>query len=165
MKKIALLAAGFAIASTPAFAAPGDTDTATGSATAEVVAPISVTHDTGAVLDFGTFTPGTAAGTVVITQAGVSSVTGDVVMMSGSTESADAFTVTGGANRAFSITATNGSVTSGANSMAFVTDVAASGLLDGTGTDNFAVGGTLSVAANQAAGSYTGSYTVEVTYN
>ena len=32
------------------------------------------------------------------------------------------------------------------------------------GTDTFNVGGTLSVGANQAAGSYSGTYTVSVNY-
>ncbi len=55
MKKILLFAAAAATISTPAFAAPGDTADATGAATAEVVAPITITHVSGASLNFGKF--------------------------------------------------------------------------------------------------------------
>ena len=37
--------------------------------------------------------------------------------------------------------------------------------LDGLGQADFTVGGTLTVAAGQAAGSYAGTLTVEVEYN
>lgn len=164
MKKIALVAA-LAAFSVPAVAAPGDTDTAQGSATAQIVAPISITHDLGAALAFGTLTAGNG-GTVTVTTGGAATSTGEVTVLTGSTNSADAFTVTGDANRSFSITTTGGNVTSGANSMAFTTAVtAASQTLSGTGTYALAVGGTLTVGSGQAAGLYTGSYDATVTYN
>lgn len=161
-----LMAVAAAAISTPAIAAPGNTDTATGAATAEVVAPITITHDTGAVLDFGTFTAGTAAGTVTVTQGGAGSTTGDAVHVATSTESADSFTVTGGANRGFDILAVGGTVAeTGGATMAFTADAPASGTLDGTGSTSFSVGGTLVVAANQTPGVYSGSYVVTATYN
>ncbi|MHA6316545.1 DUF4402 domain-containing protein [Altererythrobacter sp. CAU 1778] len=169
MKKILVLAAGAAaIVSAPAFAAPGDTATAQGSATATVVAPITLTHDTGAELGFGTFTTGTTGGSVVVTQAGVGTSTGDVTHMSTSTETADAFTATGDADRGFTISTTGGSVTlngDGTTSpMAFTTSAPASGVLTG-GTAGFTVGGTLTVPGNHPAGVYSGSYDATVTYN
>ncbi|MCA0902918.1 DUF4402 domain-containing protein [Qipengyuania aquimaris] len=163
MKKIILAAAAVAFA-TPAMAAPGDTATDSGTATAEIVAPITITHDGGA-LDFGIVIPGTAVGTVVVTQGGAGSVTGDALFVSGSTNAADSFTVTGDANRAYSIVTTGGSVTSGGNSMTFTTDAPASGTLSATGSDSFSVGGTLNVGANQAAGTYSGNYDATVSYN
>jgi hypothetical protein len=36
--------------------------------------------------------------------------------------------------------------------------------LNGSGSATFAVGGTLSVSANQASGNYTGTFNVSVTY-
>lgn len=163
MKKIILAAAAVAFA-TPAMAAPGDTAQDTGTAVAEIVAPITITHDGGA-LDFGIIIPGTLAGTVVVTQSGNGTAGGDALFVSGSTNAADSFTVTGDASRAYSIVTTGGTVTSGGNSMTFITDSPASGSLSATGTDSFSVGGTLNVGANQAAGSYSGSYTATVSYN
>lgn len=165
MKKIIFAASVAAAAfATPAAAAPGDTATTSGTATAEIVAPIAITHTTGAALDFGIMTAGTG-GTVVVTTAGVGTPTGDVVLISGSANSADAFSVTGDASRTFTIVTTDGSVTSGTNSMDFTTNAAATGTLSAAGAASFSVGGTLTVASGQAAGSYTGSYDATVTYN
>lgn len=168
MKKIVLFAAasGLAIAAVPAAAAPGDTSTASGVATATVVSPITLTHTPGAALNFGTLTSGTAGGTVVVTAAGAGSSTGEVTLVSGSTATADAFTVTGDAARSFSIATTAGSVSAGANSMAFTTAAsAATGVLGAGGSASFTVGGTLTVAGNQAPGAYTGTYSATVAYN
>ena len=60
-------------------------------------APITLTHVTGAVLDFGTFTTGDTGGTVVVTRGGNGSATGDVTLVQGSLEAADQFTVEGDA--------------------------------------------------------------------
>lgn len=165
MKKILLVAAAAAIA-TPAFAAPGDTATTQGSATATIVAPITLTHNSAA-LAFGTLTSGTGGGTVTVSSGGtVSGTTGDVTVLSGSLNSADSFTVGGSANRTFTISTTGGSVAAGANSMTFTTSASgATGTLSAGGSATFTVGGTLTVGANQAAGSYTGSYNATVAYN
>lgn len=162
MKKI-ILATFVAAFAVPAVAAPGDTDTTQGTATAEIVAPIAITHDSGASLNFGTVASGDA-GTVVVSQAGALGGGSTATTLTGSTYSADSFTVTGDAGRSFSITTTGGNVTSGTDTMAFTTDAPASGTLTG-GTASFSVGGTLTVGANQAAGSYSGSYDATVTYN
>jgi hypothetical protein len=160
-----LVAAVLAAFSSPALAAPGDTDSENGAATATVVAPITLTHVSGATLSFGTFTSGTTGGSVSVTSGGVGTASGDVTLMSTSTESADAFTVAGDPSRSFDITTAAGSVTSGANSMAFTTSAPATGTLSGAGAASFAVAGVLTVGGNQAAGTYTGSYAVTVTYN
>lgn len=165
MKKIIVLAATAAIISAPAAAAPGDTSTAQGAATAEVVAPITLEHVTGATLNFGTFTTGDAGGSVVVDQTGVGIATGEVTLLGGSVEAADAFTVAGDANRTFSIAAADGSVTNGTDTMNFITDASTAGALDASGSATFSVGGTLSVAGGESAGAYTGSYSVTVAYN
>ena len=168
MKKIILATFAAAVA-VPAAAAPGDTDTAQGVANAEIVAPITLTHDTGAALNFGTVASGDA-GTVIVTTAGALDGASTADTLNGSTYSADAFTVSGDAGRSFSITTTGGTVADGGNSMSFTTTPSAnSGTLSspasGNGSASFTVGGTLSVGASQAAGSYTGSYDATVTYN
>ena len=89
MKKIILAAALVLLPSGSAYAA-----TANGTANATVVAPISVAHNSGAALNFGTFTADTG-GTVTVTAGGSGSVSGRVVFVSGSANRADGFTVTG----------------------------------------------------------------------
>ena len=165
MKKILLGVAAATILAAPAMAAPGDTATAQGSATAEVVAPITLNHVTNAALSFGTFTTGTTGGTVVVDQAGDGVASSDVTLIGGSLESADAFTVAGDNGRSFSITTTSGSVSNGTDTMDFTTDAPQSGTLSATGTASFAVGGTLTVAGGESAGDYSGTYDVTVTYN
>lgn len=169
MKKIILASSvvfGIAMASgTPAFAGSGNTSSATGTASATIVAPIVLTHPSGAALNFGRFTTGTG-GTVTVTAAGVGSVGSDVTFAPGSTNSADSFTVAGDASRSFSITTTGGNVTSGATNLAFTTSAsAATATLTAGGTSSFTVGGTLTVSGTAPAGAYTGTYSATVTYN
>lgn len=171
MKKI-VLAAGMAalaagLGAGTAQAATGSTATATGSANATVVAPLTITHTTGAALNFGSFTAGTG-GTLTVSTGGVASVGGDVGLVSGATATADAFTVSGSANRVFTITpsASNSVTTGGATpaTMAFTLTTPATGTLSAAGSYTLNVGGVLTVASAQAPGTYTGSYTVAVTY-
>lgn len=165
MKKILLVAAAGAAMSTQAVAAPGDTAAADGSATATVVSPITLTHDAGASLSFGTITAG-GGGTVVVNRNGRGSVTGEVSLVDASTTAADAFTVGGDANRAFVVTAADGDVTNtDGDTMSFTTNVARNGTLDGTGAATFTVGGELTVPDSAPVGTYTGTYEATVTYN
>lgn len=157
MKKIVLAAALVAFSSVSANAA-----TATGSATATVVTPIAITHASGAVLAFGTFDAGTG-GSVSVSQAGVGTAGGGVLFVSGSTNSADAFNVTGQGTRAFNITTGGGTVSNGSVTMAFTTSAPATGTLV-AGAASFNVGGTLTVASGQATGAYTGTYSATVVY-
>jgi len=153
------------VSATPAFAAPGNTSTATGTASATIVAPIVLTHPATASLSFGRFTTGNG-GSVTISAAGVGSVGSEVTFVPGSTPSADQFTVAGDASRAFAITTTGGNISSGATNLAFTTTAsAASGALTAGGTASFTVGGTLTVPGTAPAGSYTGTYSATVTYN
>lgn len=165
MKKIVLGVVAIALSSGTAFAASGNTSTANGVASATVVAPIVLTHTSGASLNFGKFTVGTG-GTVVVSAAGAASVTGDTGIVPGSTSSADGFSVAGDASRSFSISTASGSVTAGAATIPFTTTPsAATGTLSSGGTATFTVGGTLTVASTVTAGSYAGSYAATVTYN
>lgn len=156
-----------AAAASPAVAASGNTATATGTANATVVAPLQITHNSGAALSFGMFTAGTG-GTVTVSQAGAASITGDIGLVTGGTVSADAFTISGGPSRTFTLSASTGNfVTSSVSAtakMPLAVSIPTSGTLSAAGTFALNVGGTLTVAANQAAGAYTGTYTVTVTY-
>ncbi|WP_298188770.1 DUF4402 domain-containing protein [Novosphingobium sp.] len=165
MKKIILASAIVLASASPAFAASGNTSTASGSATATIVEPIVLTHTSGAALGFGRFTTGTG-GSVTVSAAGVGSVGGDVAFVPGSTNSADAFSVTGDASRSFSISTGAGTVTDGTTSISFTTSPsAATGTLSSGGTATFSVGGQLTLAGTEAAGAYTGTYSATVTYN
>ena len=145
-------------------AASGNTSTAAGTASAAIVAPIVLTHTTGAALNFGKFTVG-AGGTVVVSSAGTGSVTNDVGFVPGSTTAADQFSLTGDVSRAFGITTTSGTISNGSKTMNFTTSPsAASGTTSTTGTATFTVGGTLTVAGTETAGSYTGTYNATVQY-
>jgi spore coat protein U-like protein len=148
--------------------------TTTASSTGVVVTPIQITK--AADLAFGSFAGGASIGTVVVTPGGVRSVSGGVVA-AGGTSTAAKFDVTGqaGMTYAISMTGTSANLTSGSDTIPFtaISDVAASAITTGiatTGTltggaQSIYVGGSLAVAINQAAGTYTGTVSVGVDYN
>jgi hypothetical protein len=123
-------------------------------------------------LDFGRFVAATG-GTIIVSPTGLRSRTGGVVLLNSPSAGAAAFNVgksNGGAtNKAVAITLpANGSVrlTSGANSMAlsaFVTSPATI-LSVPNGGVTLSVGATMTVAANQPRGSYTGSIPLIVNF-
>ena len=160
MKKFVLAAVAVALSSGSAYAA-----TANGSATAEVVAPITLTHTAAATINFGMIDPG-AGGSVTVTAGNVRTASGVTLLAAGPASSADAFTVGGGANRGYTIGTAAGTVTNaGGVTMNFTTTPSAlTSTLSVGGTDSFTVGGTLTVVAGQATGSYTGSYVATVLY-
>ena len=165
MKKLVILAGIAAAIATPAAAAPGNSSQASGAATATVIAPITLTHTSTAALNFGSFTAGTAAGSITVDQAGVGSEGGDATLLSTAVTAADEFVVTGDVGRAYSISAAGGTVNrTGGGSMTFTVDAPTGGTIVSGGT-TFNVGGTLSVGANQTPGVYTGTYAVTATYN
>jgi hypothetical protein len=143
----------------------------TGSASAVIVSPISVTA--GATLNFGTIDPGTAGGTVVVDTTGTATYSGVTNVPSGAaTPAAGTFTIGGDSTLSYNVSFTAGSVTSGANSMTVDTFTSSSTNSGSTmpyaltgGSDTLTVGGKLTVGASQAAGTYTGTYTVTVVYN
>lgn len=136
--------------------------TANGTANATVLTPIAITA--GNTLEFGAFTG--AAGTVTVSTAGARSATGSVVLAPTSgTVRQGTFSVTGSGNSTFAITYPSAfNITSGANTMSVTVSGPATGTL-ASGSATINVGGTVTVAANQAAGSYTGTYTMTVEYN
>lgn len=149
-----------------AMADTGNTRTLSGTAAATAVAPLTLVHWTGTQLNFGRFAVGSAGTVTVNAASGAASATGGAAFVTGSAPAMDYFIATGDPNRLISITTGSGTVNSGIRSMTFTTTpMLAAGYLPSTGSGYFTVGGTLNVGANQAAGSYTGSYVVSVAYN
>ena len=165
MTKWILPAAALVVFASPAFAA-GNSDTKQGSATATVVSPITLTHTTGAALNFGRFTAGTG-GTIVVSAAGAQSATGGVSLVNGGSPAADSFSVAGDPSRGFTIVTTSSTIASpGGATLNFTTmPSAATGTLGTTGAASFTVGGTLTVPSTATAAVYSGTYSATVTYN
>jgi hypothetical protein len=149
----------------PAFAQAGPSASATANADAEIVAPIAIAKT--ADLNFGRIAADAAPGTVSVDASGNLSSSSPNLVISGSTGSAAAFHVTGAANLAYSSTVpATVSLSDGTNTMtAAIGRVGGDPTLDGTGADDFNVTGTLTVGAGQAAGNYSGSFSVSVQYN
>lgn len=165
--KSAILAAT-AVAVVSLGATSASAATATGNATARIVDALQITEDT--VLNFGTIVPGAASGNVVITAAGAKACDPALSCISG-THAAGAFTVTGlgGQGVNVSVSAPTSLDDAGAGVAmplsALTTNTGSITLSAGaTGSASFTVGGTLTVGANQLAGTYTGTYTVTANY-
>jgi hypothetical protein len=151
------------LGSSNAFAA-----SATGTANATIVAPLSISETTE--MSFGDISPDAdTATTVQLDDAGnVSSPDG--AGLAGGTVDSGLFTVSGFGALTFDITLpANGVVTlTGPGPAMAVDNFVDSGGGSGTlaaGIATFTVGADLSVGANQTAGAYSGSYTVTVNYN
>jgi len=137
---------------------------------AKVIAPISITNTTA--LNFGTVSRSTASGTVILALDGTRSSTGGATVLSSSSFSAAAFSVTGENSATYSVTTPkstdavtltrqngNGETMTVTN---FINNSPTS--LSEAGTATFLVGATLNLGANQIAGNYTGSFSVTVAY-
>jgi len=177
----ALIAFGLVASATGAMAQSSATVT-NGTATANVIRPITLAAARD--LAFGNVVPGATGGTLVIagTAAGLQTPGGGVTQpasQKGTVTSAQ-FNVTGEALFTYTLTIPTAPVTisdsaTTPNTMTvstFTSDVATtagagqlSGSIGAAGTQTVSVGGTLNVGANQAAGSYTGSFSVTVAYN
>ncbi|HJW09635.1 MAG TPA: DUF4402 domain-containing protein [Holophagaceae bacterium] len=126
---------------------------------------ITITGVSG--LDFGKLISGATSGTLTLSPAGATSASGGVTTFGG-LASACVLTISGGANRNYTITLpANGAVTAtgpgpamGVNN--FLSAPSGTGNLGAGGSQNLLIGATLSVAANQTDGSYSGSFDVTV---
>jgi hypothetical protein len=112
-----------------------------------------------------------SGGTVTISTAGVRSKTGGLVLIPGGTVSGAGFSLTEGGTgksltwRTITLPA-SATLSSGANTMTlsnFVSDPATT--MVGSGRTDVKVGASLTVGANQAAGNYSGTFSVTVDYN
>ena len=148
-----------------AFAQVGSSATATASAFAKVITPITITKT--ADLNFGTIISG-PAGTVTVSPAGLETASGASIVSPNPNVSAAQFNVTGEPSTAYSISLPSSiTISNGAQTMTvdnFTTNPTPSGLLSGLGAQSLQVGARLSVLANQAVGSYSGTFSVTVAY-
>jgi len=138
--------------------------TATATARARIVPAVAVTNIAGSELGFATIVTGPTAAKVTVAPNGTRTACGTGLTCVGTT-SAARFAVTGetGLTVGISTTATT-ALTSGGNSMS-TTLVPSVATMTLAATNQFSVGGELSVGANQADGVYTGTFTVTVDYN
>lgn len=169
------LAALALAAGTPAIAQPGDTDLSTGTASVSVVEPIGIQRV--ADLRFGRIIQPTANGTLTLAFDGTLTEAGGVVGLSSTPQAINgrgpgAFAIFGDPNRRFIAFMPNAIViTSGTNAMT-VNQFQAnpSGFLgifrrfDANGFAPLLLGARLNINANQATGTYTGTYEVTVLY-
>ena len=155
-----LIAGALLLAGPAAFSS----DTASASASADILTPISLAKVTDLV--FGSISPTGTPGTLVLSAAGVRTPT-NVTTASGTFGTAS-FTATGTGSQTFTITPdTSITIDDGAAHTMTVdtfTTSAGAGTLS-LGTQTFNVGATLHVGANQFAAHYTGTFSVTVAYN
>jgi hypothetical protein len=163
-----LLAAGVAALSTSFFSTSVTAATDTGNASATVLTPLSIVADAVNAMDFGDVAgDANDPTTVVLTTGGTTS--SDDGASTGGTPSAGNFDVTGAGSLAYDITLPADDVvtlTGTGDPMkvdSFTDSVGGSSSLT-SGADTFDVGATLTINPNQAAGSYSGTYIVEVNY-
>ncbi len=170
MKKIILVVCVFLFAAVVAKAVDA-TAGATGKARAKIVAPVTLSHDTGDALNFGIIVSPTADATVTVAPAATNpSVTDSPATLqhvSGESISADKFTVgglEGGMTYDITLPSVAITLTSGSNAMTVDTFTTNLDPVTGQTATEFYVGGTLHVGSGQVAGDYSGEYTVSITY-
>ena len=171
-KLLRYTAAGVAVASLGLASTANAATSASADATAEILTALSVAVDAADnTLDFGTIAPGATAANVVVAPDGSLAGGCPSAVVCGGTPNAPTFDVVGATNAQVYITFTNASetLTSGTDTMtvsSLTTSETSDQLtLDGTGNGSFTVGGSLAVAASQAAGVYSGTLEVNVAYN
>lgn len=162
---VAAMAAGFVVST------GGHAATATGTATATVITPITITNT--ADLAFGQFAAGTG-GTVVMSPASARTATGGVVLSTVNPGAAASFSIGGAANATYAITLPADGVVTISDGAAtpttmaantFTSSPSATGTLDAGGAQIVTVGATLTVANAQLTAAYTGTFNVTVEYN
>ncbi|NVN93910.1 MAG: DUF4402 domain-containing protein [Bacteroidetes bacterium] len=178
MKKSIIIIAVILVASFTSNLFAQNTATATSPTAAKIVETIAIGPGvTGLDLNFGTMSkPSTIATVTVPNGGGARTFTGTITLLNQNpAHKAASYATTGDPSAYYTITLpgtiqvtyTNGSVSESMDVDNFKCSKPDLGNVqfDGTGHDNFTVGATLNLAANQAAGSYTGSYPVTVAYN
>lgn len=156
-----------------ALAAPVSAQVGTGRAQAYVLEPLSLLNTRG--LDFGIITAGPTAGTVTIDPATEArTVTGGVVPLGGSVSAAEFLGAGAAKSKIAIIKEPRASITltrsGGTETMTVDTFMVEGGngtsrQLGNDGTLRFRVGARLNVGANQAQGTYLGTFNVTVDYN
>ena len=158
----ALLLAGTILIASTSNTYAADT---TGTASVDILSAIGLTQDTP--MDFAVIIPDVAGDTVSLTTGGgITSDTGNSTF--NGTPVAGVFSATGSANESVTISFSTGDTLTGAGAAmpigGFSHDAGGSPAFDGTGNLSFNIGADLTVNASQAAGLYSGTYTVTVDY-
>lgn len=171
MKKLTSIIA-IAFLMTLGFNAVADNNTATSNATASAKIMTPITINTESHLQFGTFSSTGNAGTVTIEASLAGTRTSDpsITLSALDNGGSASYTVTGEANATYVITLPSSiTISDGTNSMDidnFTSNHDENiGTLNASGSEIIFVGATINVDANQAAGEYSGSYDVTVSYN
>lgn len=165
MKKLIALVTLFMFAAVMSYAA--ETVSATGTAKAKIIQAATLTHATGAALDFGVLVADSDGGTVVVpavatptpTDTGIKRASGDVT--------SDHFTLANlDTATSYAVSLPSSLVIKNANEdeMTVSSFTVSETPVTGVTSKELYVGGTLTIGANQASGSYQGDYTVTVTY-
>jgi len=170
-KFVRYAAVGAAVASLGIASGAQAATSAQANASATILNSLAVAvSPTDNTLDFATIAPGASAVTVVVAPNGTRTCPVGVVCTG--TANAPTFNIQGAVNSTVQVTFTNASETlsdgSGNNMTAssFLTSLPSDvATLDAAGNASFTVGGSLAVAAGQAAGTYSGTVTVNVAYN
>lgn len=157
------------LATVVGFAGRAHAVSASANFTANSTINAAITMASTSSLNFGNIVPGTG-GTVAVSATGVRTTTGGLVA-SGGTVTAASFAVTGTPSTAYTITLPASASLTGPGapmnvdfSTAQVTGGSLSRTLSASGTDTFSSGGTLTVDNAQTAGSYSGTFTMTVSY-
>ena len=164
-KKLVALSATFAIAAQ--FDTIAMADAALGTVDATVVTPLKIIQATP--MNFGTVAGGTTPGTIIMTATGSRSATGDAQFI-GTDGQEGVFTITGVTDASISVSATDTTATlegTGTNMAFTLTEPTYPTTITG-GSVNVSFGGTLSIGADQTAGSYStagDTFSIQVDYN
>ncbi len=166
-----------AIAASACMAMPAHADTKLGDAEITIVRPLSFVIDDG--LDFGNVIRGTTAGSVTVAPSGARTSTGGVTLANGGGHKPASFAGMGVNNQRVDVSLGANSILltgPGASMLVhtFVIGSTPTAILttaptrfrinSPTGIFAFPVGATLDVAANQAPGKYTGTWSITLNY-
>lgn len=142
-----------------------NSDTAISGAGATVITPITIV--TTANLLFGSVEPTNVAGTVTVSPGGGRSST-NVVLSSMALGSPASFYLSGNPGFGFSIVLPSSVTLTGPGASMqlsqFTSTPSSTGSLNASGNTTINVGGTLAIGANQAAGTYSGNFSITVNY-
>ena len=160
-----IIAAAVAATAAPAPAQAAQTATATGRAL--LLLPLTLTKVND--LDFGTVVPSTSSGTVSIAADGSGqSVTGGVTPVPSGTAARAVFAGGGTAGQQVNIFLAPPANLNDGNGHSVPISLSlenSSVIIDSTRAFSVGVGGTVTIGANQAEGTYTGTFTVLAQYN
>ena len=136
--------------------------TATGTAKVEILVPVELSTITD--MDFGLVAAGASSGVVTLPVGSNTRACVNVTCIG--TASRGSFQVTNASNgQVIQLSATNATLTGPGANMAVTTVLSASSVtFNSASLETVNVGGSLAVGTNQAAGSYTGTFTVTAQY-